>query len=278
MERIKQHPHESLARQALCWIVYATRPLEVEEVQHAIAIDDLEPEDRSIAEESLTPQAFIVNATAGLIKVDEESNIIGLVHKTTQEYFDRKGAEHFPDAQLDIGMKCLKYLSLVFSDGPCLTDVQYENRLMENALLDYAAQNVGHHIRDQTGRRLQKRALKFLMNTRNVSCASQVLFVSKYPRYSGYSQANILGIFLGIHYACLLRVSGNNQLLDREPSWRWTWTRRMSMVGHTTGMGCLEWPRRRRSSSCSRLRPRSIWKTITDGGRYRQPPTPVTRR
>ncbi|KAF1811584.1 hypothetical protein P152DRAFT_369199, partial [Eremomyces bilateralis CBS 781.70] len=116
MERIKQQPHRRLALQALTWIVYAVRPLQVNEIRHAIAIDELEPDDRSISEDMLTLPELIVNACAGMIKIDEESNVIGLVHKTTQEYFDRYGAKHFPDAQWKIGKGCLTYLSLdVFS-------------------------------------------------------------------------------------------------------------------------------------------------------------------
>ena len=202
MESIKQHPQESLARLALSWIVCATRPLRVEEVQHAIAIDDLEPEDRSIAEESLTPEAFIVDACAGLIKIDEESKIIGLVHKTTQEYFDRKGVTHFQDVHLHIGIRCLKYLSLdVFSDGSCLTDELFESRLRENKLLHYAAQNIGNHIREETPREFQDPALKFLMDTHKLSYATQVLYVTRREwRTTGYSQWYPRD-FSGIHYA-----------------------------------------------------------------------------
>ena len=202
MERIKQHPRESLARRALSWIVYATRPLRVEEVQHAIAIDDLEPEDRSIAKDFLTPEALIVDACAGLIKIDEKSNIIGLVHKTAQEYFDRKGATHLPDAQLHIGTRCLKYLSLdVFRDGCCPTDDLFASRLRENKLLDYAAQNVANHVREETMRELRDLVLKFLMDTRKVSCATQVLFVTRTGwRSEGISQWYPRDFF-GIHYA-----------------------------------------------------------------------------
>ncbi|OCK89794.1 uncharacterized protein K441DRAFT_699583 [Cenococcum geophilum 1.58] len=88
MERIKQQPTKILAMRALSWIVYAVRPLQLEEVLHAIAVDDLEPDDRSISEEILTPQSVIVNACAGMVKIDEERNVIGLVHKTTQEYLE----------------------------------------------------------------------------------------------------------------------------------------------------------------------------------------------
>ncbi|OCK89793.1 uncharacterized protein K441DRAFT_410169, partial [Cenococcum geophilum 1.58] len=83
-------------------------------------------------------------------------------------------AEHFPDARRDIGIACLKYLSLdVFSKGYCSTDKLFECRLRENTLLDYAARNVGNYIHKETGRNLHDLALKFLLDKRKVSCASQ---------------------------------------------------------------------------------------------------------
>jgi hypothetical protein len=54
MERVKIHPHGALALQALTWIVYALRHLQFKEIQHAIAIEDLEPDDRSVSEDRLT--------------------------------------------------------------------------------------------------------------------------------------------------------------------------------------------------------------------------------
>ncbi|KAI9860058.1 MAG: hypothetical protein M1813_006406 [Trichoglossum hirsutum] len=202
MERIKQQPTKILAMRALSWIVYAVRPLQLEEVLHAIAVDDLEPDDRSISEEILTPQSVVVNACAGMIKIDEGTNVVGLVHKTTQEYLERSGAEHFPDAQRDIGIACLKYLSLdVFSKGYCSTDELFECRLRENTLLDYAARNVGNHIRKETRRSLHDLALKFLLDKRKVLCASQALFIVpevwRSPEYSqGFPKD-----FHGVHYA-----------------------------------------------------------------------------
>lgn len=123
-----------------------------------------------------------------MIKIDEQSNIIGLVHKTTQDYFDRSGIDHFPHAQQDIGITCLKYLSLeVFSEGHCSTDELYERRLREHTLLEYAARNLGKYIYEATEYSMHDLALKFFLENRKLSCASQALFVNKtqwLPEYS----------------------------------------------------------------------------------------------
>lgn len=110
MERIKQQPTQSLALRVLLWTVYAVRPLQLEELQHAVAVEELEPHDASITEDCLTPHTIIINACAGIIKIDENSNVVRLVHMTAQEYFDRNGTKYFPNAHADIGNACLSYL------------------------------------------------------------------------------------------------------------------------------------------------------------------------
>jgi hypothetical protein len=113
MERIKAQPagDSSLALRLLSWIVFATRPLQLTEIQHALAVHDLEAENRSISVESLTHQNKHINICAGMIRVEEGSNIIRLIHYTAQEYLERSYSSLFPHAQQDIGVTCLKYLS-----------------------------------------------------------------------------------------------------------------------------------------------------------------------
>jgi hypothetical protein len=212
MERIKQQPTRILALRVLSWIVYAVRPLQLEEVQHAVAVNELEPDDRSMSEESLTPQSIIVNACAGMIKIDEQSNIIGLGNKTTQDYFDRNGTKHFAHAQRNIGITCIKYLSLeVFSEGYCSTNELYERRLRENALLEYAARNLGNHIYQAAEDSLHDLALKLFLENHKLSCASQALFVNKsqWRYYSGMFPKD----FQGVHYAAYFGLKGIVQSL-----------------------------------------------------------------
>ena len=219
MKRIKQQTADDsgLALRLLSWIVYAVRPLQLIEIQHAMAVDDLEYRDRSISNDCLTPQNIIVNVCAGLIRI-EESNIIRLVHYTTQEYFEQSGSDHIPHAQRNTGVTCLKYLSLgVFSEGYCHTDKLYEHRLKENPLLDYAARNWGNHIREENGQDVQDLSAQFLLDDSKVSCASQVLLTEKDRRYYGYSQT-FPKDFQGIHYAAYFGLNGAvTKLLFKNP-------------------------------------------------------------
>jgi hypothetical protein len=75
-----------LAKKALSWITCAKRPLITSELQHALAVNI---NDAEIDRENLRDIEDIVSVCAGLVTVDKESNVIRLVHYTTQEYFER---------------------------------------------------------------------------------------------------------------------------------------------------------------------------------------------
>jgi hypothetical protein len=88
MERIEGQvkDQKELAKQVLSWIAYAKRPLTTLELQHALAIVVGESE---LDEDNLPEIEDMVSACAGLVTIDKESDIIRLIHYTTQEYFER---------------------------------------------------------------------------------------------------------------------------------------------------------------------------------------------
>jgi hypothetical protein len=141
MDRIERQlaDQEQLAKQALSWITCAKRPLTTTELQHALGVEESEP---NLDEENLPQIDDIVSVCAGLVTIDEESNIIRLVHYTTQEYFERTQKQWFPDAEIKITETCVTYLSFdVFNSGYCQTDSEFEERLRLNQLYDYAAKH-----------------------------------------------------------------------------------------------------------------------------------------
>ena len=95
MERVEgQIPHSrELAKQVLLWITCAMRPLTTSELQHALAV---ELDESELDKDNLPEIEDMVSVCAGLVTVDEESNIIHLVHYTTQEYFERTQKKWFP--------------------------------------------------------------------------------------------------------------------------------------------------------------------------------------
>jgi hypothetical protein len=147
MERIESQKtgFQALAKQVLSWIIYAKRPLTTLELRHALAV---EVGESQLDEENLPDIEDMVSVCAGLVTVDEQSDIIRLVHYTTQEYFERTRKNWFANAETDIAMICVTYLSFnAFEPGFCLTDERFEAQLQLNPLYDYAARNWGYHVR-----------------------------------------------------------------------------------------------------------------------------------
>ena len=162
-----------LAKKVLFWIVYAKRPLNTEELKHALAV---EPGTRRLDKANLCPIIDMVSSCAGLVTVD--SNIIRLVHYTTQEYFQRSGLKSFEDVQKDIiATSCLTYLSYDVFAGGYLTWTDLGSRLRENAFFEYAARNWAYHIQD-TQRSVGDLALNFLLDDGKASASSQIVFPS----------------------------------------------------------------------------------------------------
>jgi ankyrin repeat protein len=199
MERIEGQVGDSqeLAKQVLSWITCAKRPLTTSELRHALAV---EIGGSELDKENLPEIEDVLSVCAGLV-VDEESGIIRLVHYTTQEYFERTWTSWFPNAQKDITMICVTYLSFdTFKTGFCPTDKEFEARLQSNPLYDYAARNWGCHTRAaSTG--AEQLILDFLENEAKVSGSSQAMMAS--GSYSDYSQdvpRQIRGVHLAAYF------------------------------------------------------------------------------
>ena len=142
MERIQgQVPeHQKLATQVLSWISCARRRLTLAELQHALGIEQNTSE---LDEDAIPNLGLIVSTCTGLVVVDTESDVVRLVHHTTQEYFQRTWQRWFPNAQIEITKACATYLSFeAFKTGA--TD-RLEDNVPSNDFYAYAAVNWGYH-------------------------------------------------------------------------------------------------------------------------------------
>ncbi len=178
--RIQDQPEEEaqLAMKALSYIFCAKRPLKVEELLHALAveIDDTELDDSAFSETEI-----LLGVAAGLVTIDEESNTIRLVHYTLQEYLEKTREKLFPNAESEIAKICLTYLSFdVFKSGPCGSETLLDDRLQKYQFLDYASHNWGRHVREGGQSELTDLVLRYLEDDRRMSCSLQVLYLSKY--------------------------------------------------------------------------------------------------
>ena len=161
----------------LSWIVYARRPLTVLELQQALAVEvgacDL---DR----DNLDDIQLMVSTCAGLVTVDTPSCIIRLVHRTAQEFFERRREEIFPSAEEEIASVCATALSFdTFDAGVCLTRAELEQRFRSHPFYCYAAQHWGYHAR--TASLATPYIPRLIESTARLEAAFQAIYAAWWP-------------------------------------------------------------------------------------------------
>ena len=202
MHRIECQGPKSIqfAKQVLSWITCSKRLLTATELQHALAV---EVGETRLDKDNLPQIEDMISVCAGLVTVDEESNIIRLVHYTTQEYFQRTQRQWFPNAHTNITTICVSYLSFdEFERGICQNRREFEQRLQSNKLYHYAAHNWGHHAR-KTSTSCQC-VIEFFKRQAQVEASSQALLAEKlYSSDTEYSQRfpnDITGLHLAVYF------------------------------------------------------------------------------
>ena len=148
MQRIENQDDEDveLAKNVLGWITYAKRPLTTKELQHALATSS---NSTDVEECDLTDESILMSVCMGIVTVDPESNIIRLVHYTTQEYIERIRETQFPEAQTNIAKTCITYLAFPLFGKPCVNRESMKERTQRYKLSRYAAQFWALHTKGQ---------------------------------------------------------------------------------------------------------------------------------
>ena len=163
MDRIdaQSAAHATLAKRLLCWLIYAVRPLRIDELQHALAV---EINDTSFDPDGVTNKSLLVSVCAGMVVLQENDNLISLVHHTAKEFLVGQGAERFQNAHDEISRTCLTYLSFnEFTRASSPTNQVSWTSLFNNyPFLPYAAQHWGNHVSKSKGDDIREMALNFL--------------------------------------------------------------------------------------------------------------------
>jgi ankyrin repeat protein len=156
MQRIEnQEPdHKSIAFKTLAWVSYAFRSLYLKELQHALAI---EPGDTDLDEELVMDGQNITALCAGLVIVDQRSNVVNLVHYTAKKYFENIRHIRFPGFHANITMSCATYLTL-----GALKDAAISEIVRNYPLAYYAAQYMGDHARQNPEEALEPSILEVI--------------------------------------------------------------------------------------------------------------------
>lgn len=208
----------NVATRVLAWISSAKRLLSTKELQHALAVKV----GTDVFDKDAIPQVQdMVSFCAGLVTVDEESDVIRLVHYTTQEFFDSKKIDWFPNAEVMIAESCISYLSLEEFGEWCLDnyDLAY---LSSYGLYKYASHYWGDHAR-VAGRKVDESVIGFLMSGARASNAFHVM-LERFPmseKIEGETYSHEFHDFRlrrlspvsGLHLAVLFELDGAINML-----------------------------------------------------------------
>jgi ankyrin repeat protein len=148
MHRIEsQVPDQAdLGKQTIAWIIHAHRQLTTPELQEALGV---EVGQHDLDRDNCPDVDDMISACAGLVTLDVETDVLRLVHYTTQEYFDRTRQEWFPDAEATITVTCITYLSFdAYGEGRGPLKSASDNvQNPQSSLYDYAARYWGYHAK-----------------------------------------------------------------------------------------------------------------------------------
>jgi hypothetical protein len=128
----------------LHWVFFAMRPLELEELRFAIAIEegmtDLDPKRQ-------LPFPSFIDWALGLVVVDSEKRNVRFAHLTIKDYLADHSLQYFPDGHGLLARTCLTYLSF----SALSTDTGQTRFLKDGDLypfFSYAESNWGHHAHE----------------------------------------------------------------------------------------------------------------------------------
>ncbi|KAK0219070.1 hypothetical protein IW262DRAFT_1076464 [Armillaria fumosa] len=114
LARISSQPNEDLAYRIFGWVAFAARPLEVKELQLALAI---EPHTKQLDPANITDEGILLSICAGLIVIDRRE-YLKFVHYSAQEYFTLKQDKLFPHIHVDFTCVCLAHMSFSTMNHP----------------------------------------------------------------------------------------------------------------------------------------------------------------
>ena len=187
-------------RLVLSLLVCPQRPVTVTEMQHALAVERVDPILGPRLDENNLPEVDdMLSACLGLLAINKTTDTFYFVHHTAAEYYKRMFTGRKTDDHHRVGRLCVNYLSLHdFKSGACRTDKEYERRLARYPFYEYSAKYWGFHAQ-QTGHR-DELGLNLLIDPARVAVCLQGLFTE--PGTVGHSQhyPTATGMHLAAHF------------------------------------------------------------------------------
>ncbi|KAL8635312.1 MAG: hypothetical protein Q9228_007184 [Teloschistes exilis] len=101
------HEFRNLAKKALHWVASTYRPLPVDALLVALAI---EPGEKHFDPDGCPSISLVLDICAGLLILDEQSKVIRLVHYTLQDYVNAQERATYTKVHCSIARICMTYL------------------------------------------------------------------------------------------------------------------------------------------------------------------------
>lgn len=133
-----------LAVKIFSWLTKSRRPLTVDEIRVAVAI---KPGKYQLEEAALPDKAVLLSVCAGLVTIDDDTNIIRLIHLTAHEYL-MKQPMITKNADFNLTMACVTYLTFDAFRSPVHSKELLSEQRLSYPLLDYAIHHHRFHLRN----------------------------------------------------------------------------------------------------------------------------------
>jgi len=199
LERIQAQDEEKikLAMATLTWVCHSERPLQVDELCHALAVEigatDFDPEN-------IPSIGTLLHCCQGLITIDKEASAVRLIHYTVQEYLcNHPGL--FNKSHSILAETCLTYLNS--QQVKNLTSHSFPGD-QSMPFLKYSSRYWGIHARKELSGHARTLALELLdqyedhvsavLLLKQVMSRESVEDISTSPFFSGLHCASFFGI------------------------------------------------------------------------------------
>ena len=193
-----------IGMEALMWVSCSERPLKADELCHTLAV---EAGTMDINAHNAPSIRTLLGSTLGLVKIDERSSTVRLVHFTLQEYL----ATHqnlFITPHSMMAEICLTYLNF---QSICELSTTLDAIPLATPFLHYASCYWGFHARKDVTEGVKQLALRLLQRDANHISANILLreetvgFLSWHDRF--YSSNPDVRGFTGLHCVAYMGVT-----------------------------------------------------------------------
>ena len=185
-----------LGMDALMWIFHAERPLNPDELLHALAV---EIESPNLNSDNIPSIGTLLYCCQGLVAVDKEASIVRLIHTTLHEYL-RAHPELFGTTHSTIAETCLSYLN---SQQIKALPTIYPPDLQSAPFLEYSSLYWGTHAKRDLSDCAKILALKLFEDCNNHISAK--ILVEAHARYYS-ADFDKISLFSGLHCASFFGI------------------------------------------------------------------------